>query len=88
MVRNRKGLTFTLFVVTGAIIGGIIGDVLNTSQVLGDATKFFTQKHEIINIAPATFDLYVLKFIAGLTFQPNLASILGIILAIFIFERI
>ncbi|HIU64880.1 MAG TPA: DUF4321 domain-containing protein [Candidatus Avacidaminococcus intestinavium] len=88
MLRNKKGLVFFLFIITGALIGGIIGDVLSSTHVLGDATRFFTQKYEVIKISPATFDFYVLKIMAGFEFQPNLASIIGIIFAIFIFERI
>lgn len=86
--RQKRGLIFFLFIVTGAIIGGILGDVLNSTQMLGEATKFFTQKYEVINIAPAAFDFYVLKLTAGFVFQPNLASILGIIIAVVIFDRL
>ncbi|MDD4084891.1 MAG: DUF4321 domain-containing protein [Acidaminococcaceae bacterium] len=88
MFRSRKGLTLFLFMVTGAVVGGLVGDMLQKTQFFGEGTKFLVEKYEVLMIPPAVFDFYVLKFTAGLDFSPNLVSILGLVIAFYLFERL
>ncbi|MGL5206806.1 MAG: DUF4321 domain-containing protein [Acidaminococcaceae bacterium] len=88
MRRKRGAASVFLFMVTGAIVGGMIGEALQTNQVLGESTKFLIQRYEVFSVPPATLDFYVMKISAGFDFRPNLVSILGMIMAFFILDRV
>lgn len=88
MLRRKRGVALFLFVVTGAIVGGMIGDALQASQFFGESTKFLIQRYEVFSVPPATLDFYVMKISAGFDFRPNLVSILGMIIAVFILDRV
>jgi len=85
--RRKSGLAFFLFLVTGAIVGGLASEVLQTTQFFGESTKFLVQKYEVFSFPPSLVDFYVMKLSVGFSFQPNLVSILGIMIAFFIFNR-
>lgn len=87
MFRRKSGLAFFLFLVTGAIVGGLASEVLQTTQFFGESTKFLVQKYEVFSFPPSLVDFYVMKLSVGFSFQPNLVSILGIMIAFFIFNR-
>ena len=87
MLRRKRGVALFLFIVTGAIVGGMIGEALQATQVLGESTKFLIQRYEVFSVPPATLDFYVVKISAGFDFRPNLVSILGMIIALFILDR-
>lgn len=88
MLRRKRGVALFLFVVTGAIVGGMIGDALQASQFFGESTKFLIQRYEVFSVPPATLDFYVMKISAGFDFRPNLVSILGMIIAVFILDHV
>ena len=87
MLRRKRGVALFLFVLTGAIVGGMIGDALQASQFFGENTKFLIQRYEVFSVPPATLDFYVMKISSFFVFRPNLASILGMIIALFILDR-
>ena len=87
MLRRKRGVALFLFIVTGAIVGGMIGEALQATQVLGESTKFLIQRYEVFSVPPATLDFYVMKISAGFDFRPNRVSILGMIIALFILDR-
>ena len=87
MLRRKRGVALFLFIVTGAIVGCMIGEALQATQVLGESTKFLIQRYEVFSVPPATLDFYVMKISAGFDFRPNLVSILGMIIALFILDR-
>lgn len=87
MLRRKRGVALFLFIVTGAIVGGMIGEALQATQVLGESTKFLIQRYDVFSVPPATLDFYVMKISAGFDFRPNLVSILGMIIALFILDR-
>ncbi|MGE4588331.1 MAG: DUF4321 domain-containing protein [Acidaminococcaceae bacterium] len=88
MLRRKNGVVLFLFVVAGAIVGGMIGDVLQSTQIFGENTKFLIQRYEVFSVPPATLDFYVMKISAGFDFKPNLVSIFGMIIALFILDRV
>lgn len=88
MLRRKRGVALFLFVVTGAIVGGMLGEALQASQFFGESTKFLIQRYEVFSVPPATLDFYVMKISAGFDFRPNLVSILGMIIAVFILDRV
>ena len=77
---GKNHLTLLLVLAAGAGIGGLLGDSLQASQILGGATDILVRKYQVLTIPPSTMDLYVAKVMAGFEFSPNLAAILGMIL--------
>lgn len=76
-----------LFVVVGAILGGILGELLRGIEALQGVMPYLVQTYPIFEMQPATINLYVIKLTIGFSFVPNLMSMLGIIAAFFMFRR-
>lgn len=76
-----------LFLILGAVIGGLLGELLNSAQVLTSVAPYLTQTFTILDIPPVTINLYIIQLVVGLSLHPNLISILGAILAIFLLRR-
>ncbi len=69
-----------IFILVGVIAGGLIGDLFGRSiPVLSYGRS--------IGFEPFTVDLAILKWTMGLTLQLNVAGILGLLLAMFLFKR-
>ncbi len=75
-----------LFLVLGAIIGGIIGELI-AGFPLGGLTVYLVKTYPIFDLSPVTINLYVIKFVLGLSFHPNLISLIGMIAAYFLVWR-
>jgi hypothetical protein len=80
-VRNRNPWLLLLLLSVGVIIGGFLGDFFKDSIGILSYGK-------AIGFQPFALDLVVLKLTLGLMINLNIASIIGIILAIFIFSRL
>lgn len=76
-----------LFVIIGAILGGLLGELLRDVDVLSGVMPYLARTFPVFDIAPFTVNLYVIQFTMGLSFAPNFMSILGIVLALFLFRR-
>lgn len=82
-MRGGSGRSFwmvVLFLVLGAIIGGLLGELISGFS-LGGLTPYLVKTYPIFDMSPVTVNLYVIKFVFGLSFHPNLISILGMIIA-------
>ena len=88
MTGSRRWFVFFLFMATGAIIGGMLGEAMMSSQVFGSGTSFLVQKFQVLNIQPVVIDFYVMKITVGFVFSPNLVAIVGMIIAMLLFNRI
>jgi hypothetical protein len=78
---SKNPYLLLLLVAIGGIIGSIIGDIFRDSvKILGYG--------KTIGFSPMTIDLSILKLTLGFVLSLNLASVLGIILAILIFNRL
>ncbi len=75
-----------LFLVLGAIIGGIIGELISGFP-LGGATALLVKTYPVFDVPPVTINLYVIKFVFGVSFHPNLISLIGMIAAYFLVWR-
>jgi hypothetical protein len=84
---GRSYGTCILFVVIGAILGGILGELLRNVAALQGVIPYLVQTYPVFDMQPVTVNLYVLRFTFSLAFAPNLMSILGIVLAIVLFRR-
>jgi len=85
---NSKGYSLlALFLITGAVLGGIFGEFIASSTTLAGVAPYLVKNYPIIDVPPVVINLYVIKLIIGFSLQPNLMSILGVIAAIALFRR-
>jgi len=83
---KRRELTFLITaLILGAVIGGLLGDVVATFLPAGAARTVLTKSVEI-GFGPTQLDLYTISFIAGLTIKINLMSALFVLLVIIYFR--
>jgi len=79
-IKNRNPWLLLLLIIIGSVIGGVIGDIFQDTFKLLSYSK-------TIGIHPTTFDLNILQISFGFLLKVNLASVLGIIIALIIFAR-
>lgn len=85
---TSKGMgMMVLFLITGAVVGGILGELAASSSLLSGIAPYLIKPFPIFDLPPVAIDLYVVKFVIGFALYPNLMSILGIIAAIILFRR-
>lgn len=73
-----------LFILCGVVVGGLLGEL--ASQV--DFLWWLSYGEEFGLANPITLNLQVITITFGLMFKINIASIIGMILAIFIYKKI
>lgn len=73
-----------LFILSGIVVGGLLGEL--ASQV--DFLWWLSYGQEFGLANPITLNLQVITVTFGLMFKINIASIIGMILAIFIYRKI
>lgn len=88
MFGSKGWFVFFLFLATGAIVGGLLGDAMMASSAFGSGTSFLVQKYQVLNIPPAVIDFYVMKITIGFAFTPNLVAIVGMLVAMILFNRL
>ena len=76
-----------LYMAIGAILGGILGELMKMSDMLAGLVPYLVTSYPVFDMAPVTLNLYVFRLTLGLAFEPNLMSILGVVLAVFIFRK-
>ena len=76
-----------LFVAVGAILGGILGQLLSNVEALSSLMPYLVTTYPVFDTTPITINLYVIKLTLGLAFAPNIMSILSIVLALVLFSR-
>ncbi len=85
MATREKNIWILLvFILSGLVIGGLLGKLAATVPWLWWLS--YEQEFGLQN--PIVFDLMVLKLTFGLMFKINVASIIGMVLAIFIYKKI
>lgn len=84
---NRGYGILILFVITGAVLGGILGEIISNVAIFSGISPYLVQTYPVVDVAPVTINLCVIQLSLGFALYPNLISILGILLAIFLFKR-
>lgn len=85
---SNKGFgMLALFLITGAVLGGIIGEIIADSTLLAGAAPYLVKQFLIFDLPPVTINLYVIKFVIGFALYPNLISLLGMVAAAALFRR-
>lgn len=77
-----------LFLLTGAVFGGILGELISHSDMLIGFAPYLVKTFLILDVPPVSINLYVVRFMIGFALQPNLISILGMVVAILLYRRV
>jgi hypothetical protein len=84
-LKKGPGLFF-LFVVIGGYLGAILSEILRHATTSGPLSEFFIQTiHPGISPFTLNFELFNITF--GFAFSLNLLSLLGIVLAIYLYKQ-
>ena len=75
-----------LFLAAGALIGGILGQLLGGANLVG-LMPFLTDTYEIFDIERISLNLGIMQIHFGIRFAPNLISILGILVAAWLYKK-
>ena len=82
--REKNIWILMIFLLSGLVIGGLLGEIASKVDWL-----WWLSYGESFGISsPIELDLSVIKVTFGLMFKINIASIIGIALAIFIYRKI
>ncbi|MBO5348232.1 MAG: DUF4321 domain-containing protein [Clostridia bacterium] len=85
MATKDKGMWILIvFILAGIVIGGLIGDFASKSTGLWWLA--YGQQFGLSD--PLSVDLSVIKFSFSLIIKLNISSILGMILAVFIYRKV
>ena len=85
MATKEKNVWILLiFILSGLVVGGLLGQL--ASNVSWLAWLAYSQSFGLEN--PVVLDLSVVELTFALMFRINIASIIGMILAIFIYKKI
>lgn len=79
-------LALLLFLAAGALLGGIFGQLLNQVSLAG-IMPYFTETYEIFNFKDIYLNLAIMQIHFGVRFAPNLISIIGILIAAWLYHR-
>jgi hypothetical protein len=79
--------TLILLLILGAVLGGILGEMISSSS-MGGITPYLVKTYPIFDIPPVTVNLYVMKFVIGFALHPSIISIIGVVLAFLLFQRL
>lgn len=82
--REKNIWILLLFILSGIVVGGLLGNL--AAHV--DFLSWLAYGEEFGLATPIELDLNVVKLTFGLMFKINIASIIGIVLAIFIYKKI
>lgn len=82
--RDKNFWILLVLLLAGIVVGGLIGEIASKSSALwwlGYGQEFGLRE-------PLTLDLSVIKFSLSFLVKLNISSILGMILAIFVYRKI
>lgn len=82
--REKSVWILILFILCGVVVGGLLGELASQVEFLW----WLSYGEEFGLSNPITLDLQVITITFGLMFKINIASIIGMILAIFIYKKI
>lgn len=82
MRRNKNSWLLILFVITGVVLGGLIGNFFGTS------VPFLNYGPEQLGLNNIEVNLGIIYFQITLLFKINVTSLIGLLLAVVIFNRL
>ena len=85
MATKEKNIwVLLIFILSGLVVGGLLGELASRVDWLWWLS--YSQSFGLQD--PVTLDLSVIQITFGLMFKINISSIIGMILAIFIYKKI
>lgn len=81
-------IVLLVILILGALIGSVIGEVIGALFPGGYVEAVFSKGVSPGLAPPAVLDLKVLTLTLGLTMKINLASLLGIVLALLVYRKL
>ena len=85
MEKKKKNVWILIvFILSGLVLGGLIGEI--ASQV--DFLWWLSYGQEFGLSTPIELDLNIIKFTFALMFKISVSSIIGMLLAIFIYRKV
>lgn len=85
MATKEKNIwVLTIFILCGIVLGSLIGEVV--SQI--DALWWFGYGDSFGLTSPLTLDMGVISLTFAMTFKINIASIVGLAIALFAYKKI
>ncbi len=89
MAHLRKNIgMFILFILVGALLGSVLGEMLRAVSPGGPVRNAFTAGFYIGINPPVTLDLRIISFTIGFALRVNLLTMLGAILGIYIYKQV
>ena len=79
-----KGWICVLFILAGLVIGGLIGNLASGIDLLW----WLSYGQEFGLSSPLILDLGVIKLTFAIMFKINIASIVGVIISMFIYRKV
>ncbi len=81
--REKNIWILIIFILCGIVLGGLIGELVSNI----DALWWFSYGSNFGLTTPITLDMGVIVLTFGLTFKINIASIVGLAIAIFLYRK-
>lgn len=78
---------FIFFVLTGGLLGGVLGEILRVLSPEGVIRDLFLTGFNPGISPPFTLNLQLFSITLGFTLQVNLLTLLGIILGIYVYKQ-
>lgn len=82
-IKEKNSFILIIFILCGLVIGGLIGELTQGISWLNWLA--YGQSFGLSN--PVTLDLGVMQLTLGLMFKINIAGVVGIIIAIFLYRK-
>ena len=82
--REKNIWILILFLLAGLVIGGLLGEIAKNADFLW----WLSYGEQFGLSTPLTLDLSVISLTFGLTFKINIASIIGMVIAVFVYRKI
>ncbi len=77
-----------LFLLGGALFGGLLGETLLFFSPTGFVKQVFVQNYQIGLVTPITLDLFLITATVGFTLRVNLMILLGILLGLYTYKQV
>ena len=87
MAVKKNLLWLVIFVFVGALLGGVLGEILRVVSPEGPVRDVFIQGFDLGLHPPVTLDLRIFSLTLGFTIKANLLTLLGSILGIYLYRQ-
>ena len=83
-VKEKSTWILLIFILSGLVVGGLLGEVAGKVSFL----SWMGYGESFGLTSPLELDLSIIKLTFALSFKINISSIVGLVLAIFIYKKI